>query len=349
MSHALDAALGELHAYGCELTNGLTNHAPMVAEALHHLGLDSAIQPWVSAELKRCLLRPRHLRAIDVDDWREAFGDPARFSDWAELFNAEIENLGWAAALQVWVPRLTPGFAAAATHGVIRVGHAARALADEETVARNLELADALAAWTSEYLALPAVTGEPLDLSPSHALARVKLVPAAKHSPAGSITAALGELATDAEFAAHFAALSVDDDTDELTLDIAATFARLFCQSARDPLGAIVFTHAITAMAAVRNLEPYLMTEQRQDLLRHAFHTGCALHAVYSRHPYAPPTDEPLPLDAAECIYDALEHGDEHVIKLTEACVTLTEATGDAFFLTAAERARRLIPPRHIA
>jgi hypothetical protein len=346
VAHELDSALGQLHAYGCELNNGLTNHAPMVAETLHHLGLHNAIQPWVSSELKRCLLRPKHTAPIDTQQWQDALGDANRFSDWADLFNAEISEQGWMATLQTWVPRLAPGFAASAAHGVIRVGHATRALKDQETDARNLELADALASWGSEYLALPVSDSANPKLSPSRSLARVKRVADEAHSPAGSITAAISELSQDPQFAEHFSVLNVNDDPAELTLDIAATFARLFCQSAQSVLGAIVFTHAITGIAAVRNLQPYLANHETKVLLRHAFHTGCALHAVYSSYDYAPPVDEPLPLDAAECIYDALEHGDEHVIKLTEACVTFTEATADTFFLTAAERCRRLVPPR---
>jgi hypothetical protein len=346
MDHALDAALAQLHAYGCELNNGLTNHAPMVAEALHHLGLDSAIQPWLNTELKRCLPRPGHQQPVVLDDWQQALADPARYSDWADLFNTEIGNMGWTATLQQWVPRLTPGFASAATHGIIRVGHATRALRDSETEVRLLELAEALASWACDYLALPAATGKPLQLNPSQALTGIALVPEDLRNPSGSITAALASLQATAEFADHFAMLNVDDDIDELALDVAATFARLFYQSARSVSGAIVFTHAITAVNAVRNIEPYLLADDGKDLLRHAFHTGCALHAVYSANRYAPPVHEPLPLDAAECIYDALQHGDEHVIKLTDACVTFTEATGDAFFLTAAERCRRLLPAR---
>ena len=130
MSDALDTALGALRGYGCELSNGLTNHAPMVAESLHHLGLDSAIQAWVSTELQRCLLRPKHNHPIELEHWQDALSDPARFSDWADLFNSEIDNLGWTTTLQLWVPRLTPGFATAASHGIIRVGHAARGLDD---------------------------------------------------------------------------------------------------------------------------------------------------------------------------------------------------------------------------
>lgn len=353
MNQALDDALSDLHAFGCELNNGLTNHAPMVAEALNHLGLNSAIHAWVSVELPRCLLRPKHIEPIRSTEWNNELGNPARFSDWAVFFQNEIGRNGWQSTLANWIPRFSPGFATAAVHGVIRTGHAARGLQARESNPRLLELADALASWACDFqvLAVPARPPNQIEranLSPSTALARVPLVPTDLHSLAGSITHALGILSDDQNFAEHFYILDVDDDLEELCLDIGATFARLFYQSAQSALGAIVFTHAITGIAAARQLLTYVPADAGRTLVQHAFHTGCALHAIYSKNAYSPPVTEPMPLEAEECIYDALEHGDEHVIKLTDTCVTFSQATGDAFFLEAAEKARRLLPPRRL-
>ena len=41
---------------------------------------------------------------------------------------AELGQRPWREVLNAWWPRLLPGVVAAATHGVIRVGHAVRAL-----------------------------------------------------------------------------------------------------------------------------------------------------------------------------------------------------------------------------
>src|SRR3569833_107091 len=72
------------------------------------------------------------------------------------------ERTGWLSnpapmAAEAW-PRLLPGSAAGATHGVIRVGHAVRSLLDLETGPRVTELAHGLAYWAARWqpLALPA-------------------------------------------------------------------------------------------------------------------------------------------------------------------------------------------------
>ena len=51
--------------------------------------------------------------------------------------------------------------------------------------------------------------------------------------------------------------------------------------------------------------------------------------------------------DPAELAWRAVEHGDEHVVKLTEAALRQHRRTGDATLLVAAERFRgRLSPAR---
>ncbi len=345
---SLDHALASLRSYDCELRNGLTNHAPMVAEALHHMGLDAHIQAWVDAEIPRCRPRPAAQNTVDDDTWRTALGDPRRFTDWTQLFERSIGEHHWRATVRTWVPRLLPAFASAAAHGVIRVGHAVRALGETDSPARQQELADALASWACTYATLPVSPGPDRQLSPSAALAALAPLHLEEQQQAGSITAALEMLQQDAEFAAHFHTLASDDELEQLTLDIAATFARLFCRAAQSPLQAIVFTHAVTGVAAAQRIAPFLDPEQQQLLLRHAFHTGCALYRVYADQRYEPPVDEPYTPGLEESVYDALEHGDEHVIKLTDAGVTFTRLTADAFFLTAAEKCRRLLPPRRL-
>ena len=58
-----------------------------------------------------------------------------------------------------WTPRLLPGAVGAATHGLIRTGHALRALGAADTPPRRLEVANGLAFWASSYQELP---GPPL-------------------------------------------------------------------------------------------------------------------------------------------------------------------------------------------
>jgi hypothetical protein len=144
---SLDEALDILAPYGIELKNGNSNHAPMVAEALCAMGRPEAVLPWVARYRERMLPRPEPTARIRREDWREALANRDRFADWSVFFADELQEEPWREILDRWVARLARGFCAAATHGVIRVGHAARSLADAETSPRLRELADALGSW----------------------------------------------------------------------------------------------------------------------------------------------------------------------------------------------------------
>ena len=147
----LDEALEILANYGIELKNGNSNHGPMVAEALCALGRPEAVMPWLARYRERMLPRSAAGDRIDHEDWRAALGDRRRFADWSAFFREELDEMPWRQMLELWVERLAPGFCAAATHGVIRVGHATRSLAVEETPQRLGELADAFASWAATY------------------------------------------------------------------------------------------------------------------------------------------------------------------------------------------------------
>ena len=54
--------------------------------------------------------------------------------------------------------------------------------------------------------------------------------------------------------------------------------------------------------------------------------------------------DEPAG-DPVEIAAAAIEHGDDHVLKLTEACLRQFQITGDPTLLVAAERFRHRIEP----
>ncbi|MGH7061745.1 MAG: questin oxidase family protein, partial [Stellaceae bacterium] len=151
---SLDDALDQIALYGAELKNGNSNHAPMVAETLCALGHPEAALPWIMRYRERMQARPP-VGAPIRGNWRGTLGRRDRFADWAVFFVGELDNAAWPSVLDRWVARLAPGFCAAAAHGVIRVGHAVRGLADRETPSRRRELADALAAWAATWQQLP--------------------------------------------------------------------------------------------------------------------------------------------------------------------------------------------------
>ena len=89
------------------------------------------------------------------EGWQESLGDSRRGADWVGFFDRELAEAPWRAVLQAWVPRLAPGLMAAATHGLIRTGHAVRSLAANATPQRLHELAEGLGYWAATYQRLP--------------------------------------------------------------------------------------------------------------------------------------------------------------------------------------------------
>jgi hypothetical protein len=153
----LDEAYERLHATGPEFDGWLSNHGPMAAEAMVRHGHSGQVHRWLDGYMRRLEEFPRGSGPIGPD-WREALGDPRRIADWTAYFRREVTGQPWRQALGTWWPRLLPGVAAAATHGVIRVGHAVRALTEDGEDAEHLtELAHGLTGRPagSRYLVPP--------------------------------------------------------------------------------------------------------------------------------------------------------------------------------------------------
>lgn len=159
----LDENLGRLRDAGPEYGGTLTNHAPMVAEALVSLRRPELVVDWISAYLPQLDEPFGPLEPIPATRWRTALGDLRRATDWQTFFATEIARDGWRTALHTWWPRLLPGVAAGATHGVIRASHAVRGLAAGDTEERRAEFATALAYWAARYAPSPACRSAPED------------------------------------------------------------------------------------------------------------------------------------------------------------------------------------------
>jgi hypothetical protein len=146
-----DDALERFHRTGPEYDGFLSNHGPMVVEVLQRWGHDDGIQRWTDRYLTRLDEPPRSTWPIDPVTWREALGEPRRTADWIAFFQRQVADQPWRSVLVTWWPRLLPGIAAGATHGVIRLGHAATALNALETAPRLDELAHALGYWAARW------------------------------------------------------------------------------------------------------------------------------------------------------------------------------------------------------
>jgi hypothetical protein len=318
----LDDALDTISPYGIELKNGNSNHAPMVAEALCAMGRPEAVMPWIARYRDRMSPRPAASDRIRRDVWREALGRRERFADWSAFFRDELEEAPWHDVLERWVGSLASGFCAAATHGVIRVGHAVRGLSAGETSQRMRELADALAGWAATWQELPA--GDPSangTMRPRHAIARVPIVPPDKRVT-GNIVAALGVLDGFAEFAPAIDLLDTSGEIPTLVAEQTDVFARVYLANARTIPTVIAFIHSVTSHAALGNIAPHITDASARSALRYAWQTGCALYACYGSGTAMADNLEPSDATEESLIDRAIANGDEHVVKFTEACLS---------------------------
>ena len=341
----LDEGLSRLAVTGPEFRGGLSNHGPMAAEAMVRLGRAEAVESWLDGYLRRLDEPPAPSDRITDQTWRESLGAINRVPDWDRYFRAQLAEEPWRDVLARWWPRLLPGLAAAATHGVIRTSHAARSLAAAEqagadTTGRTSELGRGLAYWSARYLELPgpARTEGRLDLA-----AAVSGLPVAAGEPAaGLIFETLkAELADQPGFATAVGALRGPTDVPADLAALAREFARIFLVYGR--ARPIALLHSVTAPVAARSVLPLLPAEVARPTYDALWQVGAALYSVYT----ARTTPEPLPAgpspSADELADRAVATGDEHAIKLTEACLRLDAETQDPLLKHAAARAAELL------
>jgi hypothetical protein len=341
-TEALDDALTVFAAtapnYG---SIGLANHGPMVAEALAHLGRHDAIADWVAQYRKRLDDAPLPARPLTEEDWPAALGREDRFPEWLALFEREIADRPPAAVVGEWAPRLLPGAVGAATHGLIRTGHALRALGSADTPPRRVEVANGLAFWASNYVELP---GPPLLIGQegvAQALADLPYLPEDALRPAliSDRVAAVADIAD--EFEQAVASLGWTGGAVDL-LDQLATGGSLAYLRNADDGGSIGLLHAVTSPLACELVLPWLAAEDRDAALGYVWQAAAALHVAYDNDRVMPaPTESPPPADAL--VDAALDSGDEHAIKLTEAALRSFGRTGQpALLLAAADACDRL-------
>jgi hypothetical protein len=344
---SLDEALEILVPHGIELKNGNSNHAPMVAEALCALGRPDAVMPWITRYRERMLPRPLAGGRLRREDWRSALGERARFADWSAFFAEELRERPWREVLDYWMERLAPGFCAAATHGVIRVGHAARGLAESETPPRLRELADAFASWAATYQELPAnVLVANGRLTPREAIARVPLVPSDRRGKAGNITATLQVLDDTPEFAPTIGLIDTSGDLAPLVAKLTEVFARVYLANAHDIRTTIAFIHGVTSPAALGHIAPEITEQTARAALPFAWQSGCGLYACFGGDTAMAEDIEPVEADEDGLIERAIAHGDEHVIKFTEACLQRHALCPSLVYIAAADHVRGMIPRR---
>jgi hypothetical protein len=343
----MDEALELLSTYGPDLKNGLTNHAPMAAEALCALGRAEAVWPWLEEYRRGMLPRPATQERIDTRHWRAALGQEQRTTDWPEFFREELRQAPWREVLAVWIGRLAPGLCGSATHGVIRVGHAVRSLDVHESPERLRELADGLGYMAATYQELPTAAGAPNGaLRPAEAIQQVAVVPSEQRRFTGTITSSLAALDDFPAFAPVIELIDVNGSASAILSQLTETFTRAYLANARDVLTAIVFIHGVTSVAALRSLTPHLDETTTRQALRFGWQAGCGLYAAFGSRPEPATRVEP-PVETRETLIDmAIAHGDEHAIKFTEACLREHALNPSPVYLAAARHALGILPSK---
>jgi hypothetical protein len=341
-ANALDEAFEVFAKTGPEYAGELANHGPMAAEALVALGRADAVLPWVEGYRKRLEGRPPAGARVSRANWRDALGDGSRAGAWTAFLTGEVEEHGWRGALGVWVPRLAPGLTAAAAHGILRAAHAARSLTLKDTPQRRRELSEGLGYWAARYLTLPSATAPVAAAKslPSEAIARVQLLPAERRAH-GLITTNLRRLESWPPFASAIALADVDGDPGRFLSDLTRTTARVYLTNV-DRGGLFSFLHAITGASAVRLLVPHIGKDDVPGLLRYAWQFAAAVYAANAWMPPGQPPESSAP-NRDDLVDRAIRSGDEHAIKLTEACLReFAVDANPAFLLAAAHGVGRL-------
>lgn len=330
-SGQLEEALERLHTSGPERDGWLSNHAPMVVEALAAHGQAGAVHHWVDLYRDKLEDFPDRVAPVTDANWREALGDPRRITDWTDHYSRTLAERPWRDVLAEWWPRLLPGLYGGATHTVIRVGHAVRALETGENAPRTTELAHALGYWAARHQPVNGVAALP---GAPTAMEALDAVPPIEPGHMGFRT----RLA-----AVHRLPAWADEVTDpdtaraRLTELVRAATHRYATHGHGEPT---MLVHAATAPNAVLRALDSLPRELWAPSLHAAWSASAAVTAMYAPAEavsYTPPAR----LTAEEVMERALAHGDEHVIKLTDTALDV----GDDLALAAALRSVEMSVP----
>lgn len=312
-----DDVLDDLHATAPEFGGGLSNHGPMAMDALVALGREDRVASWTRHYAHVLELLPSGPQADAIASYE---------ADLEQLSPGEILARDWSSLAVGW----------AASHGILRTAHAMRALEQSDTPSRRRELAHGLGYWAARNHRVPGVPGARAEdgLDVIRALDQVPLVPASKRKDGGLIIERLAVLENDAGFvdaveAVDLGALPVE----QAVHDLVAAAARIYvAQGAND----ITLLHGVTGTAALSLVLPYLDADAQRLGLGFAFATVAAFHAIASPSAKVPESVAAPGVTAATLRSRAGNAMDEHVIKLTEACLREHSAEPRSELLAAA-------------
>lgn len=329
----------------------LANHGPMGAEALTTMGFGTEVASWVEDYKSNVTHHdpPQSRLRIDASDeasWRPALGQFDRAGDWEELFARELADRPWRDVLSSWWPRLVPGLMAGLTHGLIRTAHAVRCLTatDHPKDLALQELSRGLAYWAARYNPLPGEVELAGRDTVAEAVGELSRLP--PDGPRGG--ARLARLRDDPAYLRAVRALSPLTAGRRLS-EMTTTFAGVYLGHPEAP--PVPLIHGVTAPAAMRITLGQLPASQHDAGVAAMWRVHLALLLMFTsevraeRESLANASDAE-PLSWQELFGRALVHGDEHVVKFTEACYRENAIQPDPRFAAAVQAAWRRIPSR---
>lgn len=332
----MDRALAILEGTAPEYSGGLSNHAPMAAEACLHLRRAGRVLPWVEFYRNRLYARPQQQSRITGENWPQAIGDISRYSDWEVFFQERIGELGWEGAVGRWVPVLAPGSIAAGGHGLIRTSHAVRSLCCKRTGQRESELAAALAFWAARFQELPGKAAtSPGSLPASEAVKKLPLVPEEKKVRFGLISKKIRALESFPPFQEAVNLIRLSGGLSDSLSGMTEAFCSAYLAGAKDAKTSIILIHTVTIPAAVRALLPFLGPNAAAEAVRCGWQAAAAIHSVFGKGPGRAGFRKVRP-GIDELIDRAVGTGDEHAIKFTDACLGEYRLNPEPVYLAAA-------------
>ncbi len=336
-------ALQEARNYSVEFGTQLSNHAAMVLQAQARLGgTEAHAQRFLGAYIAANGLGPvaPSPGPVTRTNWDALLGSRAHEAAHRAFLRDELGRIGPDGLLREYLPRLLPGIAASALHGLMRLAYALEAR-DEA------EVAESLAYWAACHLPLGTGMGAaPVTTSPTEVLVRVgRETSLATVQPDNDLLwHFMRDTAAMPAFAPVHDWLEVRPDTlDRIAHDSLLLFAATmeFCA-----------LHALTGAHWLRLVLPVLQPADQARAVRHFWQ---AIAAVYHK------MGCPLPLceqDAAEQRrlavpgWDAIARAacasnDEHDISLVWSAREEQAHRGDALYQVVAARRVGLLPPQN--
>ena len=322
----LDEVYERVRDTGPERDGWLSNHAPMAAEALVHRGHEDVVHRWLDDYAAFLEERPRGIRPISAGEWQDPLGDPARTGDWLTFFDREMAGDPWRVVLARWWPRLLPGIAAGATHGVIRTGHAVRALLDDETGPRLTELGQGLAYWAARWQPLaPPGAGPYQRRDPRTALDSVPRVPDQRFG----IRDRLAQLPALSAWPAAAGAVPGEPGAEATTRLAGIVDAAVRQHGTHGHGSPIMLVHAATAPNAVLRTLPALPAGLWEPSIAAAWAATAAVTSAYAPSKGLP-VQPHLPAGSIEEVMDrAVASGDAHAIKFADTALDTYARGGD--------------------